>query len=133
MAGRRDFENRDPALLRQFLQASVILVDGGAESIINVRDRDPVFVSIVVDVDGHGPHQGAIYAHQNRFHANADTAMEAAFELLEEWIREHYHPNDPDDSFTETFDAAGWKLSAADFADAIEGTDAAKFIEVMDA
>lgn len=136
---RRDFENPDAANLRRFLQRGVILVAGDSEGAIDTDDADPVYVAIVVNVTGYGPHPGAIYALQNRFHGHPDAALQPAFELLEEWEMEHNgdyfreleaeYGESATDVFTETFDGLGWKLSARDFAEAIAGTDAQKFIE----
>jgi hypothetical protein len=137
---RRDFENPDLANLHEWLKEGVILVAGDAEGAIDVDDPDPVYVSIVVNVTGYGPHVGAIYAIQNRYHGNPDAALQPAFELLEDWELEHNqeyfkeledeYGDEASGVFTETFDAVGWKLSAEDFATAIAGTDAEKFIEV---
>lgn len=130
----RQFESRDADEFRRFIQQSVVIVDGGAESDIDVRYAAWVHVAVVFDVSGYGPHQAAIYAIQNHYHGSADAALDPAFEILEEWIRDHYHQDaDPDDeSVTETFDARGWKLSAFEFAEAIEGTNASKFIDIAE-
>jgi len=131
--------SKDVAHFREILEKGVILVGGEAEGSIDVDDDDPVFVSIVVNVTGYGPNTGAIYAMQNRFHGNADEPLQAAYEILEEWEREHnpdYYEELEDEYgdeasavFTETFDGWSWKLPAKDFADAIEGTDATKYID----
>lgn len=127
--GSRNLESTDAAHLREFIERGVHLVGGEAEG-IDIDDPSPVFVSIVVDVTGIGPHQGVICAYQNRFHGNPNKPLEQAYEILEDWIREHYHEGGGDESVTETFDAVGWKLSARDFATAIAGTKAAEYIEV---
>jgi hypothetical protein len=125
--------SKDAKEFREFLEKAVLLVGGESESAIQLDD-DPVFVAIMFDVNGYGPHVGAIYAMQNRFHAHADTVLQAADEILEEWTRDHYPPDeDEEDSFTETFDGRTWKMSAEEFAEAIEGTEAAKYIDVEEA
>jgi hypothetical protein len=136
---RRDFENRDPANLREFIERGVILIGGDTDG---VRLSDPalVYVSIVVNVVGYGPHTGAIYAYQNAYHGNADEALQNAYEILEDWEMEHNldyfreleeeYGDEASGVFTETFDGLGWKLSAAQFAAAIAGTKAEEFIEV---
>lgn len=50
----------------------------------------PVHVAIVVDVQGFGPHYGSLYADQNRYHASADSALEAAYEMHENWMRDTF-------------------------------------------
>jgi hypothetical protein len=136
---RRDFENRDPGNLRKFIERGVILIGGDSDG-VRLSDPAPVYVSIVVNVEGYGPHTGAIYAYQNAYHGNADEALQNAFEILEEWEMEHNqdhfreleqeYGDEALDVFTETFDGLGWKLSAAQFAAAIAGTKAEEFIEV---
>ena len=131
--------SKDAESFREFLEKGVILVDGEAEGSIDIDDDDPVFVSIVVNVTGYGPNTGAIYAMQNRFHGNSDEPLQAAYEILEEWEREHNpdyyekleneYGEDASDVATETFDGMSWELSAKDFVDAIEGTEATKYID----
>jgi hypothetical protein len=50
----------------------------------------PVHVAIVVDVSGYGPHTGSMYVDQNRYHGSSDSALESAYEMHEEWMRENY-------------------------------------------
>lgn len=134
---RRD--NEDSAHFREWLEKGVILVGGDAEGSIDIDDEDPVFVSIVVNVTGYGPHVGTIYAMQNRFHGHADATLEEAYGILEEWEMDHNpdyfkeleaeHGDEASSVFTETFDGMSWKLSAKDFSAAIEGTNATKYID----
>ena len=123
---RVDLE-RDPTSLKEFLRRSVLLVggdvDGGGG--IDMNDRDPVYVAVVVDVTSYGRHQGAIFAVQNRFRGHLDAALEGGAVILEEWLREHYGIET-----NENFEARAWKLSADEFAMAIRGTDATKYIEI---
>ena len=136
---RRNFENRDPANLREFIERGVILVAGDTDG-VRLSDPAPVYVSIVVNVEGYGPHTGAIYAYQNAYHGNSDEALQNAYEILEDWEMEHNpdffkeleeeYGDEASAVFTETFDALGWKLSADEFAMAIRGTDATKYIEI---
>lgn len=111
---------------KEFLEKAVILVTGESSSYIDPHAEE-VHVAIVVNVTGYGPHVGAIYVDQNRFHASADTALEGAHELLEEWERDHY----PDaEENTETFEGRTWTLPALKFTEAIYGTKAEEFIDV---
>jgi hypothetical protein len=133
-------EGQDAAEFREWLEKIVILVGGEAEGSIDVDDDDSVFVGIVVNVTGYGPHVGAIYAMQNRFHGNLDTPLQEAHEILEQWEMDHNpdyfaelereHGDEASSVFTETFDGRVWELSASDFAAAIKGTDAEKYIDV---
>ena len=129
--------------LREWLEKNVILRDG--EGWITLDDGDPVHIAIVVDVDGYGPHEGAIFVDQNRYHASADTALQGAYEILEQYWNDNYQDHydelvrdhgqqavDDYGMFTETFDAVLWELSPANAIDAIVGTDAEKFIEIDD-
>lgn len=119
-------QNQDAKHFRKYLEEGVLLVGGEVvdNNSIDVDDDSPVFVSIVVNVTGYGPHVGAISATQSR-HGHPDTALEAAHEILEEWENDHY-----EEVSTETYDGQSWKLSAEDFADAIDGTAAAKYFDI---
>lgn len=112
----------------KFLDEAVILVAGEASSVIDPYAEE-VHVAIVFNVTGYGPHVGAIYADQNRFHAGSDEALQGAHELLEEWEEEHY-PDADAEHRTETFDGRTWTLPAREFADAIYGRKAEEFIDV---
>ena len=126
----------------QYLREGVILVGGDEEGSIDVSDETPVFVSIVVNVTGYGPHVGAIYAVQNEYHGSTDAALQEAYEILEDWEMDHNpdyfaeleaeHGDDASSVFTETFDGLTWELSAKEFADAIEGTEAEKYINIQE-
>ncbi len=120
--------NNDAANFREVLEKGVILVGGEIvdNNSISLDDDDPVSVAIIVDVQGYGPHVGAICATQG---GHIDSALQAADEILEEWTLEHYPDSDPE-HFTETFDGIMWELTPQEFADAIKGTKAAEFIEI---
>jgi hypothetical protein len=133
--------SEDAEHFREWLDKGVILRDG--EGSVNVSDDDPVWVAIVVDVQGYGPHEGAIYADQNRYHASADTALQEAYEILETYERDNISKeyraelekewgDRADEIMTETYDAVIWKLDPKEFAKAIKGSKAAKFISVYD-
>lgn len=138
--------SEDAEHFRKWLDEGVILRDGeGSVEISEDRfsGQDPVWVAIVVDVQGYGPHEGAIYADQNRYHASADTALQEAYEILENYERDHMSKKDredlekewgdrADEIMTETYDAMIWKLDPKEFAKAIKGSKAAKFISVHD-
>jgi len=129
----------DAKEFREWLEEGVILIDGEGDP-INLDDETPVHVAIAVDVLGYGPHTGAIYAMQNPFHGSADAVLQAAVEVLEEWKMQHEqdylkeleeeYGDDAFEVFTETIDAVTWKLTPQEFAAAIKGTDAEKYIEV---
>lgn len=112
---------------KDFLENNAILVAGDGD-VIDLDDREPVRVAIIVNVTGYGPHTGAIYAMQR---GNEEEALEAAHEILEEWERDHY-PEADEDTRTETFDGRSWTLDPTEFADAIEHTSATKFIEISE-
>jgi hypothetical protein len=131
--------SEDANHFRKWLDEGVILRDG--EGSVDVSDEDPVWIAIVVNVQGYGPHEGAIYADQNRFHANADSALQEAYQILENYERDHMSKEDwkrlekewgerADEIMTETFDAVIWKLEPEEFAKAIKGSKAAKYINV---
>lgn len=117
--------SKDPKHFKKILDEGVILVAGDGD-VIELDDPEPVRVGIIFDVNGFGPHVGAIYAMQR---GHVDEALQAADELLEEWTLEKYPESIDNEHFTETFDGFAWTLSPEDFADAIEGTTATKFIE----
>lgn len=133
--------SNDPVHLREFLERGVFLRDG--EGNIDLNDSDPVHIAVVMSVKGYGPHEAAIFVDQNRYHASADSALEGAYEILEQYWWDHYKDHydelvkdygqeEVDDygMFTETFNAVIWELTPEEAAAAIEGTDAAKFIDV---
>lgn len=135
--------SHDPHHFVEWLDKGVILRDGEANVIDVAKGADAVWVAIVVDVEGYGPHEGAIYVDQNRYHASADTALQEAYELLENYKREHMTKKErkelekewgerADEIMTETFSAMIWKLDPVEFGKAIKGTKAAKFIETYD-
>lgn len=136
--------SKDIKHFEDVLEKGVILVDGGADGHIDVGagKDDPVWVSIVVDVEGYGPHTGVIYAYQNRYHGNPDEPLQNAYELLEEWKREHFADDlkeleeewgeRADEIFRETFDGWSFKLDPREFGEAIRGTKASKYIDLED-
>jgi hypothetical protein len=134
--------HNDAKHLREILEKGVILdkdrVDGDS---IKLDDSDPVYVGIIVDVNGYGPHVGAMYVEQNRFHGSVDGALQGADEILEQWTLDNTSKEDIDELedeygddwmsvLTETFDGWGFKVSASEFAEAIRGTDAEKFVDI---
>lgn len=127
--------------LRRFTEKAVILREG--EGTIQLDDEDEVHVAIVFEMSGYGPHEAAIFVDQNRYHASPDTALQGADEILEQYKWEHHfdeYENLVKDfgeqmvqdfgMFTENFDGCVWALSPEEAAAAIEGTDAAKFIDI---
>jgi hypothetical protein len=141
--------SEDADHFRKWLDEGVILRDGeGSVEISEDRfsGHDPVWVAIVVNVQGYGPHEGAIYADQNRYHASADTALQEAYEILENYERDNMSKEDwkrlekdaeennmdASELMTETYDAVIWKLDPKEFAKALKGSKAAKFISVHD-
>jgi hypothetical protein len=130
----------DAAHLRDILEKGVILDKDRVEGSVDLNDESPVYVGIIVDVSGYGPHVGAMYLDQNRFHGSADGALQEADQILEEWMLEHYaedfaklereHGDDAMDIFTENFDGWAFKLSPREFVDALEGTPAEQLVDV---
>lgn len=120
--------SKDPKHFKEILDKGVILVAGDGD-VIDLDDPEPVRVAIMFDVNGYGPHVGTIYAMQR---GHVDEALQAADELLEEWTLEKYPDSIDNEHFTETFDGFSWTLPVDAFADAIEGTDATKFIETTE-
>jgi hypothetical protein len=146
--------SKDSKHLRSVLDEGVILVDGDSDGTIDVgADKDePVWVGIIVDVSGYGPHTGTIWAMQNRYHGNADEPLQEADELLEQWKHEHYEDHykelvadaikdglseedayqRADEWFRETHDGWSFKLDPREFGEAIKGSKAEKYIKTYD-
>jgi hypothetical protein len=61
-----------------------------ADGSVDECSDDSVYVAIVYDESGYGPHTASLYVDQNRYHGSADTSLQAAYEMHEEWMREHY-------------------------------------------
>lgn len=132
--------NRSAPDLKEFLDRGVIVRDG--EGWIKLADEDPVHIAIVCNIQGYGPHEGAIFVDQNRYHASADSALQGAYEILEQYTIDHDAEYIAElqeewgdewmDIMTETFDGWTWELSAADAIATIRGTDAEKFIQIDD-
>lgn len=122
----------DAEALADMLKKGVVLVGGEAQSDIDLDDDTPVFVALVMDVSGYGPHTASIYALQNQYHARtADSALQPAYEIHEEWMREHYEDHlkelyedarkdglseedawqRADEWFMESVDGSGYKLT----------------------
>lgn len=126
----------------RFLSKATIPVAG--DGIVEMSDESPVYVAIVVDVTGYGPNVGAIFAEQNRYHGSKNGALEGAYELLEDWTREHEDEKDrlererewgdrADEIMTETFNGRAWKIPAREFARVLRLVPkAARFIEVRE-
>jgi ferredoxin-NADP reductase len=123
---------------REVLDKNAILVAGESSYIDIAKGAHPVHVAIIFDVTSYGPHTAAIYAHQGR--GGDDHAFQEAYELLEEWMREHQsdvlreleaeYGERADEVFMENAQGESWTLEPEEFGKAIKGTDASKFIEV---
>lgn len=127
--------------LREFIDKAVFLVDG--EGTVRLDDEDVVEIAIIFEVSGYGPHMAAIFVDQNRYHASPDTALQGAYEILEQYKWDNYSDEYEDlvedfgeqevqdyGMFTENFDGCVWTLSPEEAAATIEGTKAAKFIDI---
>jgi len=127
--------------LKEFLEKAVFL--RGGEGTINLDDEDPVHIGIVFSVESYGPHAAAIAVDQNRYHASPDTSLQTAHEILEDYWNQNYQEHydelvkdhgqknvDDYGMFTETFDGATWTLTPQEAAAAIEGTEAAQYIDI---
>jgi hypothetical protein len=138
---QRSHARNQERTLKDFLTDAVFVRAG--EGSIQLGDSDPVHVAVMFDVQGHGPHEGVIYVDQNRYHATGDTALQAADEILEDRLRERSaehlreleeeYGDEADAVFRERFDGRTWELSAEEAARNIEGTDAAKFVDIYPA
>jgi hypothetical protein len=126
--------------LRKWLEEGVLLKADRVEGSVDLDDEDLVHVAIVVNVTSIGPHVGAMYVDQNRYHASADTSLQEAFEILQQWELdnnqdyfaelEQEYGDEAFDVFTETFDGLTWKLSPREFADAVAGTRADGLVDI---
>jgi hypothetical protein len=131
--------HKDAEHLHNILEKGVMLKEDRVEGSVDLGDRGPVYVGIVVDVEGYGPHVGAMYIAQG-YGNYADESLQEAHQILEEWKLEHYpehledlekeYGDDAMSVFTETFDGWSFKLSPQEFVDATQGTDAAKFVDI---
>lgn len=131
--------SKDAAHFRELLEKGVMLKKDRVEGSVDLGDRAPVYAGIIVDVEGYGPHIGALYVTQG-YGNYADESLQEAHQILEEWKFEHYrdhyeelekeYGDDAMSVFTETFDGWAFKLSPHEFADAVRGTDAEKFIDI---
>jgi hypothetical protein len=131
--------SKDAENFREVLEKGVLLIGGEIvdNNSIDLEDDDPISVAIIVNVQGYGPHVGAIAATQG---GHIDSALQAADEILEEWEMDHNpdyyaelekeYGDSAGEVFRETFDGIMWELTPQEFADAIEGTKAAEFIEI---
>ena len=133
--------HKDAQQLHDILEKGVILNKDRVEGSVDLNDESPVYVGIIVDVNGYGPHVGALYVEQNRFHGHLDSALQGADEILEQWTLDNTskedieeleaeHGDDWMSVLTETFDGWAFKLSPQEFVEAIRGTDAEKFVDV---
>jgi len=132
--------NTDANYLRQLLEEGVLLKPDRVEGdTIDLDDDTPVYIGIIVNVTGYGPHIGALYVEQNRFHGHPDSALQEAFDILQTWemetnpeylaeLEEEYG-DDALDVLTETFDGWAFKLSPQEVEDAVRGTRAEEFFE----
>jgi hypothetical protein len=125
------------AHLRELLEEAVLLNPDRVEGSVDLDDPDPVHVGIVVNVTGYGPHVGALYVAQNR---HPDTALQEAFEILEQWELDHNmdyfaelekeYGDEAMGVFTETFDGWAFKIPPREFADAVAGTRVEGLIDI---
>ncbi len=134
--------HKDAQHLHDILDKGVILDKDRVEGdTIDLSDDTPVCVGIIVDVNGYGPHVGAMYVEQNQFHGHPDSALQAADEILTEWTLDHADKEDIDELeakhgdewmevLTETFDGWAFKLSPQEFVEAIKGTDAEGLVDI---
>lgn len=131
----------DAQHLHDILEKGVMLNKDRVEGSVDLNDDSPVYVGIMADVNGYGPHVGALYVEQNRFHGHVDTALQGADEILEQWTLDNTSQEDIselEDEYgdewmsvlTETFDGWGFKISAREFVEAIRGTDAENLIDI---
>lgn len=127
--------------LRELLKDAFILRDG--EGTVDLNDTDVVHVGIAFDVHGHGPHDAAIFVDQNRFHASEDSVIQAAHEILTEWMMEHQqdylkeleeeYGDDALDVFIENTNARAWSFKSAEkAAEQLGGTPAEEFISIVE-
>ena len=131
--------SKDAENFREVLEKGVILIGGEIvdNNSIDLEDDDLVSVAIIVNVQGYGPHVGAIAVTQG---GHIDESLQAADEILEEWEMDHNpdyyaelekeYGESAGEVFRETFDGIMWELTPQEFADAIKGTKAAEFIEI---
>lgn len=137
MAARKTSPVAKIVELKRLIKGAAILVDGGSE----IYDSEsPVHVALVFNVQSYGPHTATIYAENDRYHSSADGALQAAYELLEEHEIEHdpeyvselqeEYGDDWNEVLTETFDGRWFTMSFRDFARAIRGTKAEKYIDL---
>lgn len=130
-----------------------------ADGSVDACSDDPVHVAIVVDVQGYGPHHGAMYVDQNRYHGSVDSALEAAYEMQESWMQDHFgdqlkelekerledhvndyldaHPNASKDDAIDAVQDAAYQEADEWFRSNMDGVTwtmtAAEFIEAVDA
>jgi hypothetical protein len=132
--------HRDAEHLHDLLDKGVILDKDRVDGSVDLNDPTEVYVGIIVDVSGYGPHIGALYVDQNRYHGSPDTALQGADEILTEWMLEHYSDHLADlekewgdealSILTETFDGWAFELSPHEFVRAIAGTKAEGLVDV---
>ena len=84
------YEAQNAETFAQDLERAFIIVQ--ADGWVNecYDEGDLVHASIVYDESGYGPHTASLFVDQNRYHASSDTVLQGAYEMHEEWMREHY-------------------------------------------
>lgn len=141
IAGEETKYGRAPSVYVRAGEGSIDLKDTDWKS-LSIGATSLVHIAVVFNVQGFSGHTAAIAADQNRYHASPDTALQAAYEELENYEID----SDPDyvaeledewgdewtSILTETFDARLWTLSARDAVRALEGTVAADYIDIYD-
>lgn len=106
----------DKKRLEEWLEKGVILIAG--EGSFDLDDNDPVYIGIAVEVSGYGPHVGAIFVEQNRYHASADSALQGAVEVFDEYMRDDKNYQEEwreavDDKLKELAKERGFNVSKA--------------------
>lgn len=130
----RNMSSGDAKEFERLLEAFILVEGEGDVQVGGPGGTDPVHVAVVYDVVSYGPHTSAIYVDQNRYHASGDTALQAAYEILEQWELDYQseaaktgdtYLKDLQEEWgdewmeimTETFDGQTFQMSAEEFAD----------------
>ena len=139
----RDFGPKNAKDFKRMLDA---LIFKYGEGTVRFDWDEPVWVAVVVDVSGYGPHVGAIVVEQA--FRGGDEAIQRAYEILEQEmmddpqfadhikdLQEEYG-DDWNEIFTETFDGRLWEMTPEEFVWATEDkigdkySDVTKFIDI---
>lgn len=132
--------HRDAEQLHDILKKGVMLGADRVDGSIDLNDPSPVYIGVMFDVSGYGPHVGALAVTQG--YGSVDESLQAADEMLEEWLLKYHEDDGYIDELqrewgdewmtilTENFNGFAFELSPREFARAIQGTDTEKFIDV---